>query len=184
MRQPLLLLLSAALLAACGDAPRPVTSTAPQQPSGQLPAGHPEIGQPSLPEGHPPMGGMGGAGGEGMIMDARVSGRLVLTGALAEAEGFVLVSVRPKGMPMPLLSYKIDLADADATVDGEGRRVVPFRLDPGSTMMPFSGIPEGLELEVQARYDPDGFVETKEGVVTAVAPVQPVAEDVELVLGG
>ena len=83
---------------------------------------------------------------------------------------------------MPLMTYKISLADAAPPVDG--RRTVPFRLDPSSNALGAGLPPEtaGFPLELSIRFDRDGMVETREGDVTVNQSVEAGAQGVEIVL--
>jgi len=117
-----------------------------------------------LPEGHPPIGGRATVDAGD---DVRFGGVVRLRGKLASApEGYVFISVKPEGIRMPAFSRRYALADAEPAVDGVRR--LPFDLD--KTNMMGGLVPGALVLE--ARFDPDGIVESREGVVTASVPTK------------
>jgi hypothetical protein len=112
---------------------------------------------------------------------ASFSGRAVLAGELAQAEGFLMISVRPEGVRMPLMTTKTPLPPAP----GPGAdRVVPIRLDSSNDALGMGLPPDAgsMKLELAVRFDADGFVETGEGDVTATVPVVPGQEGLEVVL--
>jgi len=152
-------LFSAALLAAgCGDAPQ-------------------RVGDGSSAALH------GGSHDTAKGIPSTFTGTAVLEGALAEQQGVLMVSVMIVGQRMPLMSTRVDLAKAPAAVDG--RRSVPFVLDPSSNMLG-AGLPQEageFPLQISVRFDSDGFVETDEGDVTVDVPVEPGASGIEVVLG-
>lgn len=171
---------------ACGPAPVPIdraqgSASAAGANAATLPPGHPpiEAGQQAGPLGGGglglPAGGMGAAAASG---DLRFAGVVRLTGAMAASdEGFVFVSVKPAGSRTPIVSRKYAVAEATLTEDGE--RLLAFELDEAHTMSPSA--PGALVLE--AWFDPDGYVDTREGMVTATVPIEPGASDAEVVLG-
>ncbi|HVS11677.1 MAG TPA: hypothetical protein VMS76_17550 [Planctomycetota bacterium] len=159
---------------ACGDAPQPV-DTPPPRPAA-LPPGHPPVagGGASTPRGlppdHPPIGG-GAPAAAGP--DAVFEGRVILSGELAHVdEGFLIVSVRAKGSKAPMRSYKTAVDDPRTTESAGETRIFHFRLDRDTDMMGGGEVPEGIPLELQVLYDPDGYVESKEGQEIAVVPVE------------
>jgi hypothetical protein len=165
------------IAAACSDAPRSVPvskSSGSMGSSGALPANHPAIGKTDDNEPEPDLDAT-----------AQFSGKAILTGELAKKrEGFVFVSVRPVGGRTPFLSYKVDLSKATAPtlVDGEGgTRELHFVLNNSTSMMP-GGVPKEVPLELQVLFDPDGFVDTKDGVISAVAPAKSGDSDLVLTL--
>ncbi len=128
-----------------------------------------------LPPGHPPLDGAPADDGSA---DARFAGTLRLRGELAaQREGFVMLSVKPEGVRMPCYSRKYAVAEASPE---DGGLRLDFELGPESRMGKIP--PGGIVLE--ARFDPDGMVESKEGVVLATMPIQVGATDAEIVLGG
>jgi hypothetical protein len=153
---------------ACGPAPVPVESaSAPAAPAGQLPPGH------------PPIGGGAGPPAARSAADLRFSGVVRLRGALASTqEGYVMVSIKPEGIKMPVFSRKYALSEATPGEDGELRLAFQLDQDDMLGMLP----PGGLVLE--ARFDPDGMVESQEGVVVATVPVTLDESAAEIVLGG
>lgn len=172
---------------ACGPAPVPIERTGGGQAGSMGSMGMGGADAATLPPGHPPIDGGQGAGslaGTAMGMPPggmealRFAGVVRLSGALAASdEGFVFVSVRPAGGGMPLFSRKY--AVADASLEESGDRLLAFELDEAHTM---GGVAPGV-LELEARFDPDGFVDSREGIVTVRVPVEPGATDVEVVLG-
>jgi len=109
------------------------------------------------------------------------SGRATLVGELGRVDqGALIVSVYPTGNKMPLMTYRVDLQSPQVT-RGEGELYFDFRLDPTTSMIPGS-VPEGMSVEVEVRYDADGYVETKEGDVAVRVPAQPGDEDLALTL--
>lgn len=167
----------ALLVAGCGDAPQPVASP-PARPAA-LPAGHPPVAGPGatgangargLPPDHPPIAAPEPADAG---PDAVFEGRAILGGELAHVdEGFLIVSVRAKGSRAPMRSYKAAIDDPRATEAAGDERIFRFRLDRATDMMGGGPIPEGIPLELQVLYDPDGFVDSKEGQESAVVEVE------------
>lgn len=162
-----LLLAVSSLAVGCGKGPVPVEDGSAG--SGSTPG--------VLPEGHPPLDGgtapMASAQGE----DVRFAGVVRLQGELAtRSEGYVFVSIKPAGVRMPSYSRKYSLADASPAEDGE--RVLPFELDRSNLM---GGLVPG-DLVLEARFDPDGFVESREGVVVATTSAAPNDTSLEIVL--
>ena len=99
-------------------------------------------------------------------------------------DGYIFVSLRLPGQSMPFMSYKIALADYPPVAGSE--RSVPFELSDRTNQMPGGAPPElaDSQLEIAARFDPDGIVDTKEGAVTVATPVGWGASGLELVFGG
>ena len=164
---------------------RPASPTAMIHPRALLPllllaascGGEADSGVPEphsgLPAGHP---------GIDVIEGASFAGRAVLKGRLAEAEeGFLMISLFPAGTRLPILSYRVAMGDPALATDAEGRRVLTFRLDDQSTLIP-GRVPAGTPLEIGIRYDADGYVETKDGDVEARVAARPGDEGLELVL--
>jgi len=171
-RSAALLVATALLAGACGDAPQPV-DTPPARPAA-LPAGHPPVAGATaargLPPDHPPIGGAAPAAAG---PDAVFEGRVILGGELAHVdEGYLMVSVRAKGSKAPMRSYKAAIDDPQATQSAGDTRIFRFRLDRDTDMMGGGPIPEGIPLELQVLYDPDGFVDSKEGQESAVVAVE------------
>jgi len=111
------------------------------------------------------------------------SGRATLVGELADVDrGALMVSVYPTGNKMPLLTYRVDL-DSPQVTRAEGELHFDFQLDTPTSMIPGS-VPEGMSVEVEVRYDVDGYVETKDGDVTVRVPAQPGDDDLALTLPG
>ena len=107
----------------------------------------------------------------------RFAGRVVLEGELATARsGAVFLSARRKGQRLPALSQKFELNDP-AWVEQGPTRVLAFTLTDANNMGGF-GTPLGAEMEVEARFDPDGFIDPSPGaqdpgVVKAAVPASP-----------
>ena len=107
----------------------------------------------------------------------KFSGRVVLEGDLAAAKtGAVFLSARRKGQRLPSLSHKFEMDDAGWTASG-ATRTLEFTLTEADNMGGF-GAPLGAEMEVEARYDPDGFIDptpgaADPGVVKAAVPASP-----------
>jgi hypothetical protein len=113
------------------------------------------------------------------------TGTIVLEGELAELQdGYIFVSLRLQGQSMPFMSYKIALADYPPVAGSERR--VPFELSDRTNQMPGGAPPElaDSQLEIAARFDPDGIVDTKEGAVTVATPVGWGGSGLEIVFGG
>lgn len=99
------------------------------------------------------------------------SGEIRLAPELADdAAASIFVSARPAGMRMPVLSRKLQVGTFERVTDGGA--VARWELTEADKMggldMP---VPERLELKFT--YDPDGLVETFEGVEAVVVPVEP-----------
>jgi hypothetical protein len=151
-----------ALLAACGEPPQKIP-----KPAASLPPGHPspEARVPSNP--------------------ARFGGTIALRGTLVQArEGSLFVIVRQKGSRMPALARKYEVADPVWTDRGD-ERVLRFSLDEANAedRMGNTGTTLEGELELEARFDPDGVIETKEGNQSAVVRVERGDQDVTVTLG-
>jgi hypothetical protein len=163
-------------LLSCSDAPRDVPASQQPRKSG-MPPDH-----PTLPADHPPI--------DQPATDPSIefSGRARLVGELAAAKGgFVFFSVRPRGTKGPLLTYRIDLADPKLaepvlTTGADGVRELHFVLNQRTSMMP-GDVPRDVEVELQALYDPDGDIDSKDGRYEAVVPVQIGASDIVLEIG-
>jgi len=144
---------------ACGPAPIPVNAG---RALAAPPAHSPSVGQATS-----------------QTVDPRFAGHIRLRGSLASLEeGFLFASVMPEGVRMPCLSRKIDLSTARIERSGN-EAIVPFSLDRAHIQ---GGLVPG-ELVFQARFDPDGFVDTKEPEVSvATVPVQVGDMGIEIVL--
>jgi len=117
---------------------------------------------------------------------ARFEGRVVLQGSAEEAPGAaVFLSARRVGQRLPTLSRKYELRDPAWTKDGENR-VLKFQLTDLDNMGGF-GAPMAAEMEIEARFDPDGMIDPRPGsdepgVVRAAVPASPGAKGIEVVL--
>lgn len=152
-------LLLAFLVSACGEGPERIGQEAP---TSKPPAPAPASSEP------------------------RFEGRVVLKGTTEDAPGAaVFLSARRVGQRLPSLSRKYELRDPAWTKDGESR-VLQFQLTDLDNMGGF-GAPMATEMEIEARYDPDGMINTTPGavdpgVVRAAVPATPGSKAVEVVL--
>jgi len=118
--------------------------------------------------------------------EVRFEGRIVLEGAPEGAEGAaVFLSARRIGQRLPTLSHKYELSDAAWTKEGE-RRILKFQLTDLDNMGGF-GAPMAAEMEIEARYDPDGLIDPRPGadetgVVRASVPASPGSKGTEVLL--
>ena len=153
--------LLASLALACGEPPQKIPKSTTSMPEGH--AAHPAV--PTDP--------------------ARFAGQIALRGELAQArEGSLFVIVRQKGSRMPSLARKYEVADP-LWVDRGTERVLRFSLDEASPedRMGGTGIALAGEIELEARFDPDGVLETKEGNRSEVVAVERGDQEVSVVLG-
>jgi hypothetical protein len=162
MTRPLLiqaLFLSGVLVTACGDRPARIE-----------PRTEKAVSPHSVPASSP----------------VRFQGRLVLEGT-GEEKGSpaVFLSARRSGQRLPALSRKVEISSPEWKLEGD-RRVLDFQLTDLDNMGGF-GAPMSAEMEVEARYDPDGFIDPtpgaeEPGVVRAAVPANPGAKGLEIVL--
>ncbi|MAF66548.1 MAG: hypothetical protein CMJ84_12940 [Planctomycetes bacterium] len=90
------------------------------------------------------------------------AGAVVFEMALKEVDsGFLFLNIRPTVHAPPLLSRRYEVA-TDTSLTANGYKQIVFALSARDSMMGPVEIPEEVVLE--AWYDPDGMVETKEGV--------------------
>lgn len=118
-----------------------------------------------IQEGHPAARGAQGA------PKVLFSGEVRLAPELADdAAASLFISARPAGMRMPVLSRKLQVGTFERATDGGS--VARWELTEADKMggleMP---VPERLELKFT--YDPDGLVETFDGVEAVIVPVEP-----------
>lgn len=101
------------------------------------------------------------------------AGRAILEGSLAEVDtGAVFVNVwNGPNDPMPALCRKYEIDDPAFHEEG-GRLVLRFALDESHNMAGM-GVPVGDDLDLEIRYDPDGAVDTKDGVESAWVAARP-----------
>lgn len=154
------------VLCACGDAPRPLDPpTATGSPHGAAGAGSPH------------------ASGE----FAGFRGWVRLRGELADVqEGVLYLIARPVGSRIPVLTEQVRMDDHRITADEGGGRSLPFVLDSTDAKAMGGGavqLPAG-EMEVEARYDRDGYVDTKDDTVSDTRTAAVGATGLEFVLGG
>jgi hypothetical protein len=90
------------------------------------------------------------------------------------------VIVRQPGSRMPTLARKYELGDPAWVARGE-QRVLPFALDE-TYNMGGAAAPGGEQMELEARFDPDGLIETKTGNESEVVQVRPGATDIAVTL--
>jgi hypothetical protein len=170
-----LLVLSALVFPACGDAPRSAPpegpdASAPSDPHAGLPSGH-----PSLDAAQPP------------ASSGQVAGRAILKGDLAQASsGCLFVTLRIADQKMPTWTYRVDVVDPSKSGQGlaaskDGVRELIFVLNQQTSLFPGAIDPTG-RYEVQVMYDPDANVDSKEGQVSAIAKAKIGADDVYLEL--
>lgn len=114
----------------------------------------------------------------------RFAGKVVLEGDAAVPDSAaVFVSARLKGQRLPALSRRFGMSDPEwSTVDGE--RVLRFRLTDEDNMGGFN-TPLGAEMEVEALYDLDGFINTAAGsgdagVIKVAVPASPGDQGLEI----
>lgn len=111
----------------------------------------------------------------------RFAGRVTLNGDLASVqEGSLFLIVRSPGSRMPALTRKYEIGDPAFQLAG-GQRVLHFSLDERDDMGG-AAAPMAAEMELEVRFDPDGFVDTSEGVVRTAVRVQPGDQELSLEL--
>lgn len=112
---------------------------------------------------------------------ARFAGRVTLKGDLATAQdGSLFLIVRVPGSRMPALTRKYEIGDPAFQVVG-GERVLHFSLDERDDMGGAAS-PMVAEMELEARFDPDGFVDTSDGVVRTTVRVHPGEQELSIEL--
>lgn len=90
------------------------------------------------------------------------AGAVIFEMALKEVDsGYLFLNIRPTIHEPPLLSRRYEVA-TDTTRTANGYKQIVFALSARDSMMGTVEIPAKVVLE--AWYDPDGLVETKEGV--------------------
>jgi hypothetical protein len=105
-------------------------------------------------------------------LPARFGGSVQLQGALAEIEsGSLFLFVSAPGSRSPTLARKYEIGDPAFSTDRDERRL-RFALDERDCMIGASA-PMFEEMEVEARFDPDGVLDTDEGVVRASVRARP-----------
>lgn len=114
-------------------------------------------------------------------LPARFAGSVRLQGALAKLDsGSLFLIVRPPGSRVPSLARKYEIGDPAFSTDGAERQL-RFALDERDSMFG-EHAPMFDEMEVEARFDPDGIVDTDDGVVRASARARPGDREVSIVL--
>ncbi|MEM7309437.1 MAG: hypothetical protein AAF682_22330 [Planctomycetota bacterium] len=122
-----------------------------------------------------PADSQGGEGaGEGQASPAedadgfRFTGTVQLDGDLASRKyGYVFISVKPTDVVMPSYSRKYSFEDAEVDAPGSEPRLLRFEINESHRM---GGLGPGDHV-LEAWFDPDGFVETKEGGARETVPV-------------
>lgn len=175
------------LAVACGPPPQPVdgggSSSYAQDPPPQAEGPGPLDPNASgaLPAGHPPVDATGGPAGPlpDPSTDHRWDGAVRLQGGLAQmGEGYLFVSIKHEGVSMPSYSVKLDVTDGRP--DGQDL-LVPFEITEANAMGGL--VPGAAGIVLEAYFDPDGYVESKEGQVRDRIPVELDQSDVEITLG-
>jgi hypothetical protein len=116
----------------------------------------------------------------------RFAGKITLRGKLASAtEGCVFVNVWKKeevgrAHVIPSYSKRYPMNDTAWANAGE-LRVLRFAVDERDNLMG-TVVPEAAELVLEARYDPDCNVDTKDGIESAQAPIRNGQMDFSLAL--
>jgi hypothetical protein len=152
-----------ALLAACSDPPQPVDTRL--APSAEGLAGSRPADGVANPHGSPHGTGPAATGGGAEQGPMRFGGVALLHGALGEdTEGALFVSLRPEAGGMPLLSAKVELDNPQLDPPQDGVRRVPFLIDERHAMIAGGQLPQG-NFRLEVRYDPDGIVDTRDGIV-------------------
>ena len=147
------------LLVACGDRPQRIGSGVPAA-SGPAPVR------------------------EAAAPPVRFAGTVVLEGdASVPDASAVFVSARRKGQRLPALSRRFGMKDPEWSME-DGNRVLRFRLTDQDDMGGFN-TPLGAEMEVEALYAADGFINTTPGagedrVVKVAVPASPGDRDLEI----
>jgi len=106
------------------------------------------------------------------MSNAFFEGELRLTGELAQAEsGYVFISARPRGVRSPLLARRYDVSSKDFKAKGDAK-VLSYELTAADSMVGTEvTLPPNVELK--AYFDPDGFVETKDGIEAIIVQCKP-----------
>lgn len=105
-------------------------------------------------------------------LPVRFAGTVRLRGGLAHAEsGSLFLFAQPPGASAPTLARKYEIGDPAFSSDGDERQL-RFALDERDRMgSEVVGMLE--EMEIEARFDPDGVLDTSEGVVRASVRARP-----------
>lgn len=102
----------------------------------------------------------------------RFAGRVYLTGSLATAKsGSLFVIVRQPGSRVPSLTRKYEIADPAWSLQDD-MRMLYFALDERDNMGGV-GAPMNEHMELEVRYDPDGIIDTADGVEKTIVSVSP-----------
>lgn len=124
------------------------------------------------------------AGNPAAPAELGVAGTIVFEGAAFDAPtGTLFVSIRPKGIKMPWLSRKYDIAGDAAPKSESGAKILPFALSPNDhiTFNASPGQTPSVECEICAAYKENGDAMSKT-LVQALAPYQPGKTDYTLTL--
>jgi hypothetical protein len=138
----LLLVLLLGLAASCGDEPQRLgkSEPAPANPHAEMPANpHAEMSSATV----------------------RLAGRVQLAGTLAKAQSGAVFMMARSGGKIALV-HKYDMSGPAWSTQGD-QRVLNFSLTDQDNMGGI-GAAVGAKMDLEARYDPDGFVDTKPNV--------------------
>ncbi len=114
-------------------------------------------------------------------LPSRFAGSVSLRGDLATVEsGSLYVSVRPPGSRFASLARKYEIGDPAFAGAGD-ERLLRFSLDERDAMESVRA-PMFEEMEVEARFDPDGVLDTMDGVVRSTVRARPGAREVAIVV--
>lgn len=122
-----------------------------------------------------------GQGERKPALPARFAGNVHLEGALAQAQsGSLFLIVREPGSRVPSLTRKYEIGDPAFSVQDDVR-VLHFALDERDNMGGVA-VPMADDMEIEARFDPDGIVDTSEGVVRAAVHARPGEREISIVV--
>ena len=111
--------------------------------------------------------------------DVRFAGVVRLRGELADREkGFIFVSIKPDGIPMPAFSRKYSMSDPAVGPKEDGERVLRFELDRNHSL---GGMVPGA-INLEAWFDEDGYVDTKDDGVIKAVPTAANDTSIEVIL--
>jgi hypothetical protein len=156
------------MLGACGDEPERIAAGTKPASASSRPATPAPAPAPANPHA------------------ARFAGQVALRGKLASAaEGCVFVSVWKKedvgrAHVIPNYSKRYLMTDGAWSSAGDPR-VLRFTIDDRDNLMG-TVVPDAAELVLEARYDPDCNVDTKEGIESAQAPIRAGQTDFSIAL--
>jgi hypothetical protein len=112
------------------------------------------------------------ADGAASNLPARFAGTVHLQGELARVEsGSLFLFAHPPGSSSPTLARKYEIGDPAFSDEGDEVQL-RFALDERDRMVGGSAALFD-EMEIEARFDPDGILDTSEGVVRASVRARP-----------